>query len=314
MMLGGTVKIGCCLLCLLLALPVVARPPSVLAGNLTSSGSDTLANMMTLWAADFTGDHPEVRVQIQAAGSATAATALASGTAQIGPMSRVMTAPEIAAFRRHYGYEPLAVPVALDALVIVVNQDNPLPFITLRQLDAVFSTTRNCGETRAVKNWGGLGLEGDWRGMTLVRYGRNSASGTYGFFRQRVLCAGDMLPSVNELPGSASVAQAVAAAANAIGYASMGFHATGVRIVPLTDEQGRRVAPDETTLRNGEYPLMRYLYLYINKAPDKPLEPVTAAFMDQILSPAGQRRARQGGYQPLPEPVRIQARRDMGLE
>lgn len=305
--------VWCCLCWLLAAAPADARPPAVLAGNLTSSGSDSLANMMMLWAADFTRDYPDAGVQIQAAGSATAATALAAGTAQIGPMSRMMTAPEIAAFRRHYGYDPLAVPVAVDALVVLVNQGNPLQSLTLRQLDAIFSITRSCGAASAVTRWGDLGLDGGWRRLVLLRYGRNSASGTYGFFRQRVLCAGDMLPSVNELPGSASVAQAIAANANAIGYASMGFHATGVRIVPLADDAGRLWMPDEASLSRGEYPLMRYLYLYINKAPDRPLEPLTAAFMDRILSPAGQRRTRQGGYVVLPEPVRLQARHTIGL-
>jgi len=306
--------LGCCLLWLLLVPLAAARPPAMLPGTITSSGSDTLANMMTLWAADFTRNYPDADIQIQAAGSATAATALAVGTAQIGPMSRVMTGPEIAAFRRHYGYAPVAIPVALDALVIVVNQDNPLPSLTLRQLDAIFSSTRNCSETTPIARWDELGLAGGWRGRVLLRYGRNSASGTYGFFRQRVLCAGDMLPSVNELPGSASVAQAVAASSNAIGYASLGFRTAGVRIVPLADGQGHVVMPDEATLRDGEYPLMRYLYLYINKAPNKPMEPLITAFMDQILSPQGQSRTRQGGYLPLPEVIRLQARREIGLD
>ncbi|WP_410016221.1 PstS family phosphate ABC transporter substrate-binding protein [Sodalis sp. C49] len=302
------------LLCLLLTLPAAARPLSVLSGSLTSSGSDTLANMMALWAADFRHDYPDVGVQIQAGGSATAATALAAGTAQIGPMSRMMNATEIAAFQRHYGYPPLAVPVALDALVIIVNQDNPLPRLRLRQLDAIFSITRSCGDAPAVTRWGELGLTGRWADMALLRYGRNSASGTYGFFRQRVLCGGDLLASVNELPGSASVAQAVSASRNAIGYAGMGFHTAGARILPLTDEAGRQVTPDESALLNGDYPLVRYLYIYLNKPPDTPLAPVTAAFMDRILSPQGQNLARQGGYQPLPEPIRLQARRDIGLQ
>ncbi len=302
------------LLWILAVLPAAARPLPVLSGSLTSSGSDTLANIMALWAADFRHDFPDVGVQIQAGGSATAATALAAGTAQIGPMSRMMSGPEIAAFARHYGYPPLAVPVALDALVILVNQENPLPTLRLRQLDAIFSITRSCGDARPITRWGELGLTGGWADVSLLRYGRNSASGTYGLFRQRVLCGGDLLESVNELPGSASVAQAVSASRNAIGFAGMGFHTTGVRILALTDDAGRRVTPDEATLLNGDYPLVRYLYIYLNKPPDVPLAPVTAAFMDRILSPRGQSRARQGGYQPLPETVRIKARRDIGLE
>lgn len=292
---------------------VPVRPLMLPTGGLTSSGSDTLASVMTLWAADFRQAHPDVGIQIQAGGSGTAAVALAAGTAQIGPMSRVMTAAESGAFVRRYGYPPLAVPVALDALVILVNEHNPLQTLKVSQLDAIFSITRRCGDAPAITQWGQLGLDGPWRKLPLLRYGRNSASGTYGFFRQRVLCGGDMLNTVNELPGSASVAQAVAASRNAIGYAGMGFHTTGVRVLPLTDETGRHIMPSESTLLNGEYPLARYLYIYLNKAPGRPLPPVTAAFMDQILSPKGQGRARQGGYQPLPDHVLAQARRDVGL-
>lgn len=301
-----------CSLLLLLAWPT-ASWPSVMSGNLTSTGSDTLASLLAGWAADFNRRFPEVGVQIQASGSAAAAAALAAGTTQLGPMSRPMTSPEIAAFRRHYGYPPSAVPVAVDAVVVLVNQDNPLQSLPLSRLDAVFSITHNCGPAPTVKTWGELGLQGKWAGQTLLRYGRNSASGTYGYFRQRVLCGGDLLPSVNELPGSVSVAQAVADSVNAIGYAGMGFHASGVKVLALTDGQGKTVRPDDTALLNGEYPLIRYLYIYVNKAPDRPLEPLTAAFFDQILSRDGQGRARQGGYRPLPETVRLQARRDMGL-
>ncbi|WP_413723622.1 PstS family phosphate ABC transporter substrate-binding protein [Sodalis sp. RH16] len=305
--------IVCCLL-ILLAWPASSRAVTVLSGSLTSTGSDTLANLLTGWGMDFNRRFPEVGVQIQASGSATAAAALTAGTTQLGPMSRPMTEPEVDAFRRHYGYPPSAVPVALDAVVILVNEDNPLQSLPLSQLDGIFSITHSCGPSPALKRWGDLGLKGHLAGQTLLRYGRNSASGTYGYFRQRVLCGGDLLTSVNELPGSVSVAQAVAGSVNAIGYAGMGFHASGVKILALTDGQGKTVQPDDATLLNGEYPLVRYLYIYVNKAPDRPLEPITAAFFDQILSPGGQLRARQNGYRPLPEAVRLQARRNIGLE
>ncbi len=309
-----TVRYLFCCLCLLLSWPAAPQSVTVMSGSLTSTGSDTLAFLLTGWAADFNRRFPGVGVEIQASGSATAAAALAAGTAQLGPMSRAMTVPEIAVFRRHYGYPPLAVPVAVDAVVILVNQGNPLQSLPLSQLDAIFSITHNCGPAPALKTWGDLGLNGHWARQTLLRYGRNSASGTYGYFRQRVLCGGDLLASVNELPGSVSVAQAVAGSVNAIGYAGMGFHASGVKILALTDGQGKTVTPDDTTLLNGEYPLMRYLYIYVNKAPDRPLEPLTAAFFDQILSPGGQLLARRSGYRSLPETIRLQARRDIGLD
>ncbi|SLM64070.1 MULTISPECIES: PstS family phosphate ABC transporter substrate-binding protein [Dickeya] len=308
-----TCRLSVLLLCLL-SLCGIAAPPSMLAGNLSSAGSDTLANLMTFWAADFTQHYPGVNVQIQAAGSSSAPTALAAGAAQLGPMSRAMKSSEIELFEQHYGYPPTAVPVALDALVVLVNQDNPLPGLTLRQLDAIFSVTRRCGASKAVQRWQELGLSGVWQQRSLLRYGRNSASGTYGFFKQQVLCGGDFLSQVNELPGSASVVQAVAASVNAIGYASIGFRASGVRVVPLAyGEADDYVLPTAETIRSGRYPYTRYLYIYVNKAPGRPLEPLTAAFLGRVLSPQGQALVSQDGYLPLPEATREQIRQQLAL-
>lgn len=306
------------LLALLLCLfgqAAAAAPQAMLAGNLSSAGSDTLANLMTFWAADFSQHYPGVNLQIQAAGSSSAPTALAAGAAQLGPMSRPMKSSEIEAFEQHYGYAPTAVPVALDALVVLVNQDNPITGLTVRQLDAIFSVTRRCGAGKTVQRWQELGLNGVWQQRSLLRYGRNSASGTYGFFKQQALCGGDFLPQVNELPGSASVVQAVAASANAIGYASIGFRASGVRVLPLAaSDKDDYVLPTADTIRSGRYPYTRYLYIYVNKMPGKPLEPLTAAFLDRVLSASGQALVSQDGYLPLPEITREQARQLLGLD
>lgn len=194
-------------LALLAGRGALAQPDGMLAGNLSSVGSDTLANLMALWAQDFSQHYPNVNLQIQAAGSSTAPTALAAGAAQLGPMSRPMKAAEVSAFEHRYGYAPLAVPVAVDALVVLVHQDNPLRGLNLQQLDRIFSATRRCGESQPLTRWGELGLSGDWATRSLQRFGRNSASGTYGYFKLRALCGGDFMPRVNELPGSASVVQ-----------------------------------------------------------------------------------------------------------
>ncbi|WP_225181343.1 PstS family phosphate ABC transporter substrate-binding protein [Pectobacterium aroidearum] len=290
-----------------------AQPRQMLAGNLSSAGSDTLANLMAFWAADFNQHYPNVNLQIQAAGSSSAPTSLASGAAQLGPMSRAMKASEIEAFVQHYGYPPLAVPVAMDALVVLVNQDNPLPGLNLSQLDAIFSITQRCGNLQPIKQWGDLGLQGNWEKRTLLRYGRNSASGTYGFFKQKALCRGDFLPQVNELPGSASVVQAVAASTDAIGYASVGFRTSGVRMLPLAAQGTDYIYPSTENIRSGLYPYTRYLYIYVNKAPSQPLEALTAAFLDRVLSETGQSLVNQDGYLPLPEETRRQARQQIGL-
>ncbi|MCG8707153.1 PstS family phosphate ABC transporter substrate-binding protein [Brenneria sp. 4F2] len=297
----------------LLSFFCVAQPHQMLAGNLSSAGSDTLANLMSLWAADFSQRYPGVNLQIQAVGSSSAPTSLASGAAQLGPMSRAMKASEIDAFIQRYGYPPLAVPVAMDALVVMVNQDNPLPGLNLSQLDTIFSITRRCGERQSVKTWRDLGLSGNWENRTLVRYGRNSASGTYGFFKQRALCGGDFLPQVNELPGSASVVQAISASTEAIGYASIGFLTSGVRIVPLATQGTDYVYPSIENIRSGRYPYTRYLYIYVNKAPSQPLETLTSAFLDRVLSDGGQTLVSQDGYLPLAEDTRRSIRLQLGL-
>lgn len=284
-----------------------------LSGNLSSVGSDTLANLMSLWAEDFNYHYPGVNLQIQAAGSSTAPAALAAGAAQLGPMSRPMKAAEINAFTQRYGYPPLAIPVAVDALVVFVHRDNPLNKITLPQLDAIFSQNRRCGEPHRIVRFGALGLGGSWADRSLQRYSRNSASGTYGFFKHRVLCDGDFVNNVNELPGSASVVQAVAGSLNGIGYASIGFRNSGVKPLALAVNSQDFVMPTAENVKDGNYPLARYLYIYINKAPGQPLEPLTAAFLERVLSPEGQKRVTHDGYLPLPPEVLSHTRKELGF-
>lgn len=284
---------------LLLSATVQARE-GMLAGNLSSVGSDTLGNLMALWGENFNRQYPGVNVQIQAAGSSTAPTALAAGAAQLGAMSRPMQAAERQLFEKKYGYPPLAIPVAMDALVVVVNQDNPLNAIDARQLDAVFSITRLCGASRAPQNWGDLQLSAPaWRQRTLQRFGRNSASGTWGFFKQQALCNGDYRQDVSEYPGSAAVVQAVAASLNGIGYASMGFHISGVKTLAISRNGQPPVMPSPETVRDGSYPWIRPLYIYVNKTPGKALEPLTLAFLRQAISPQGQALVKKSGYLPL---------------
>ncbi len=282
---------------------------SMLTGNLSSVGSDTLGYLMTLWGEDFSRQSPGVNVQVQAAGSSTAPTALAAGAAQLGAMSRPMQIDERQLFIARYGYPPLAVPVAMDALVVVVNQDNPLPHIAPQQLDALFSITRLCGAQQVPQRWGDLGLSDDaWATRSIQRFGRNSASGTWGFFKQQALCKGDFRADVAEFPGSAAVVQAVAATPNSIGYASFGFHLSGVKMLPVLTAAGDSVMPDAASIRSGRYPWSRPLYIYVNKAPGQPLPPLVNAFLHQVLSPQGQRRVSEAGYLPLSDSQMAQAR------
>ncbi|MEQ9462910.1 MAG: phosphate ABC transporter substrate-binding protein PstS family protein [Haliea sp.] len=277
---------------------------SGVSGNLSSIGSDTLANLMTLWAEEFKRAYPNVNIQIQAAGSSTAPTALTEGTANFGPMSRDMRDQEIEAFEARHGYKPTAVPVAIDALAVYVHKDNPIAGMTIEQVDAVFSSTRKCGGAADISKWGQLGLDGAWENRDLQLFGRNSVSGTYGYFKSVGLCKGDFRNSVNEQPGSASVVQSVSTSINGIGYSGIGYRTSSVRTVPISKREGEAAveANGENSI-NGSYPLARFLYVYINKNPNKPLSPLEREFIKLVFSRQGQEVVLKDGYIPLPAAV-----------
>src|SRR5262245_21158243 len=218
------------------ALPAYQKASGV-SGNFSSVGSDTLNNLMTLWAEEFKRNYPNVNIQIQGAGSSTAPPALTEGTANFGPMSRLMKDEEIQAFERKYGYKPTAVGVAIDVLAVFVNKDNPIKGLSIAQVDSIFSSTRKCGGRKA-ERWGDVGLTGEWASRPLQIYGRNSVSGTYGYFKEHALCKGDYKSTVNEQPGSASVVQSVATGLNAVVYSGIGYKTSGVRTVPLAKKDG----------------------------------------------------------------------------
>jgi phosphate transport system substrate-binding protein len=277
---------------------------SGVSGNLSSVGSDTLANLMTLWAEKFKRIYPNVNLQIQAAGSSTAPPALTESTSNLGPMSRLMKDKEIEAFEKKHGYKPTAVAVAIDALAVFVHKDNPIEGLSLEQIDAIFSSTRICGGAEDIKTWGQLGLEGSWAPRGIQLYGRNSVSGTYGYFKKHALCKGDFKNTVNEQPGSASVVQSVSSSLNGIGYSGIGYTTSSVRAVPLSRKTGNAfVTASPENAINGSYPLARFLYIYINKEPGKDLDPITAQFLTMVLARQGQEVVVKDGYIPLPAAV-----------
>jgi len=284
-------------------LPVYEKTSGV-SGNLSSVGSDTLANLMTLWAESFKRVYPNVNVQIQAAGSSTAPPALAENTSNLGPMSRLMKDKEVEAFEKKFGYKPTPIAVAIDALAVFVHKDNPVEGLTIPQIDAIFSSTRTCGWPADITKWGELGLTGSWATRDIQLYGRNSVSGTYGYFKDKALCKGDYKNTVNEQPGSASVVQSVSASINGIGYSGIGYTTSSVRAIPLSRESGKEfVEANPENAISGKYPLSRFLYVYVNKAPGKPLPPLTGEFIKLVLSREGQEVVVKDGYIPLPAKV-----------
>ena len=279
------------------------KKASGISGNLSSVGSDTLANQMTLWAEEFNRIYPNVNIQIQAAGSSTAPPALTEGTSNLGPMSREMKDDELEAFEKKYGYKPTGIPVAVDALAVFVNKDNPIKGLSVDQVDAIFSSTRKCGYPTDIATWGDAGVDA-WKSKSIQLYGRNSVSGTYGYFKEHGLCKGDFKNNVNEQPGSASVVQSVTTSVNSIGYAGLGYVTSGVKAVPLAKKGGKDFveALPENALA-GKYPLARYLYVYVNKKPNQPLPPLENEFIHMVLSKTGQQVVIKDGYIPLPAKV-----------
>jgi len=277
---------------------------SGVSGNLSSIGSDTLNNLMTLWAETFYKFYPNVKIQIEGKGSSTAPPALIEGTAQLGPMSRPMKGTEIDQFERRYGYKPTPIRTSVDALAVFVNKDNPIKCMTMAQVDAVFSKSRRYGYKEDIKTWGQLGLTGEWANRPISLYGRNSASGTYGFFKEVALKNGDYKDEVKEQPGSASVVQGVTVDRYSIGYSGIGYSTAGVRAVPLAAKEGAKcyeASPENAYA--GTFPLARFLYVYINKAPNRPLDPLTREFVKLVLSYPGQEVVVKDGYFPIPSSV-----------
>jgi len=277
---------------------------SGVSGNISSVGSDTLNNLMTHWAETFSRFYPNAKVQIEGKGSSTAPPALIAGTAQLGPMSREMKGTEIDQFEKKFGYKPLAIRTSVDALAVFVNKDNPIKCLSMSQVDAIFSKSRRTGYKEDINTWGQVGLTGEWAQKPISLYGRNSASGTYGFFKEHVMKNGDYKDTVKEQPGSAAVVQGVTVDRFAAGYSGIGYATAGVRPVPLSEKDGGKCV--EATADNaysGAYPMARFLFVYINKAPGKALDPLTREFVKVIVSKEGQEGVIKDGYFPIPASI-----------
>jgi phosphate transport system substrate-binding protein len=278
---------------------------SGVSGNLNSIGSDTLNNLMTLWAEGFKAIYPNVNIQIEGKGSATAPPALIEGTSQLGPMSRPMKQEELDAFEKKYGYKPTEIKVSVDALAVFTHKDNPIKGLTLAQVDAIFSTTRKRG-SQDITTWDQLGLK-DWAGRAVSLYGRNSASGTYGFFKEHALSKGDFKNTVKEQPGSSAVVQGVGSDQYGIGYSGIGYATSGVRAVPLGSEDGKFAEATYENCLNGNYPMARFLFVYINKKPGAAADTLVSEFIKFVASKKGQEIVVKDGYFPVPAEIATEA-------
>lgn len=294
------------------ALPVY-KPVQGISGSIKSVGSDTLNNLMTLWAEGFKNMYPNVTVEIEGKGSSTAPPALIGGTATFGPMSREMKKQEVDEFEAKYGYKPTALPTSIDMLAVYVNKDNPIKGMTMAEVDAVFSKSRKLGHPADIVNWGQLGLDGDWKTLPISLYGRNAASGTYGYFKEHTLGKGDYKDSVKEQPGSSAVVQGVASDKGGIGYSGIGYKTADVRAVPLAAKGGKMIDATPENAYTGEYPLARFLYVYANVKPDSQLDPLRREFIRYVFSKQGQQDVVKDGYFPVTADIARDTLKKVGI-
>ncbi len=273
---------------------------SGVAGTIKSVGSDTLNNLMTLWAEKFKEKYPSVQVEIEGKGSSTAPPALIAGASNFGPMSRAMKDKEMDEFEKKFGYKPIAVQTSIDMLAVYVHKDNPIAKagLSLQQVDAMFSATRKGGNSSDIGTWGDAGLSGNWANKSISLYGRNSASGTYGYFKKHALFKGDYKDSVKEQPGSSSVVQGVASDLGGVGYSGLGYKTADVATVPLAKKHGDEAIPASPE-SVADYPLARFLLVYVNKQPGKDLDPLRREFLKLIFSKEGQEVVVKDGYLPV---------------
>ena len=277
------------------------KPVEGVTGTIKSVGSDTMLNLATFWADDFKKVYPSVTVEIEGKGSGTAPPALIAGTSNIGPMSRAMKDQEIDDFEKKFGYKPAVVKTSIDMLAVFVHKDNPVKSLTIQQLDAIFSKTRKSGAAKDIVTWGELGLTGEWKDKPISLYGRNSVSGTYGYFKEHALAKGDFKDTVKEQPGSSGVVQSVASDKFAIGYSGIGYLTADVRAVPLAkDDKSSAIEAIPDNAYTGKYPLARFLYIYFNQKPGESLDPLRKEFLRFVLSQQGQAVVVKDGFFPLP--------------
>jgi phosphate transport system substrate-binding protein len=278
-------------------------PGQGVSGSIKSVGSDTMNNLMTFWAEQFRRYYPRVKIEIEGKGSSTAPAAIIEGAATFGPMSRAMKNKEMDEFVERFGYKATQLRTSIDMLAVYVHKDNPIKGLTLQQVDAVFSKSRKGGYAKDVKTWGDLGLTGAWANRPITLYGRNSASGTYGYFQKHALFKGDYKDTVKEQPGSSAVVTSVANDISGIGYSGIGYKTADVRAVPLGTSASDIIAAEPANAYSGRYPLARFLWLTVNYKPGAQLDPLRAEFVKLVFSRQGQEVVAKDGYFPVPAKI-----------
>lgn len=296
-------------------------------GRFTIAGSNTMFPLMTRLASRFKQYYPDVKIAVQGQGSKSVVEEEDGGRpfwqmvqdkavyrrgdgsddghhvsmkVHVMASSHKLSQKAIETFRSRYGYEPLEIPIALEAVAVYVHRDNPLEGLALDQVDSIFSETHHRGLNQEISTWGQLGLQGGWQKAAVRLYGRDELSGTRAFFQEHVLLNGKFRPTINVTAGSASLIVAVGDDPLGIGYSGIGYVSSSVRVLPLAMKAGDPfVTPNATSARDGSYPLTRLLFLYINKKPTEALSPALLEFLKYVNSREGQETVVAAGVYPL---------------
>jgi len=281
-----------------------------LSGKITSIGESTTTNLVARVAAAFRRMYPDVTLQVTASPISVGPAALLEGRADLVPMSRPLAPEEVQSFTKKYGYPPTEIKVAADALAIYVEKGNPVPGLTLGQLDGIFSRTQSRGGS-SIETWGQAGLTAEWADRRITLYGYGPDDGAHQIFQQQVLDGGAFRLSLRVEGGGSSIVQGVASDPGAIGFASVFFACKRVRVVQIAGADGRSYAPTEENVRSHKYPLSRFLYIYVNKPPRQPLGGPASEFLLFLLSREGQQIVADGGNIPLDVATVEQGRRTL---
>jgi phosphate transport system substrate-binding protein len=283
-------------------LPSYAQESGVrLAGTIASTGSDSMDPLLQLWIEEFKKLNSSVTFQVNSKGSATAPKALIAGSTLMGHMSREMNAEELAAFQTKFGYAPTRIVVAVDALAVYVNANNPVEALHLEEVDAIFSKDRKGGAPKSLDTWGDLGLKEEWGIRVIQPYGRDENSGTRAFFKEHALRKGEFKDLVRTMPDQFAVVESAAIDPGGIAYGPLQHAIRLVKALPLYDFKSPVAVPATVeNILNAKYPLTRFLYIYVNARPDQPVDPLIREFLRFVLSKQGQDSVASFGAIPLP--------------
>ena len=271
--------------------------------TMTVVGAETLESLMLLWEDAYRRAVPAFKLNFQATMSSSAIQDLIDGKTSIAPVTREMNAEELKAFKAKWNYAPTRIAVAMDALVILVNKNNPIKEIKMEQLDAAWTTSRLQGWPRDIKVWGDLGLTAtNWSDRPIRLVGQPEGSGVRDFFRHAVELDGTAKPNIERGTDVMSMVDTIITDQSTMGYGSVSQVYTSTKSIPVVPVGTKSaIEPTQSNVANGTYPLTMFAYMYVNKAPGTPLDPTTNRFMLFVLSKEGQKQVQLDGHVPLPE-------------